>query len=133
MIIHYNCTRQFLVAIVFADLPSLSRFLLVVVAKVERIHYARMRKNAPRDRMRISADVHAALIAAPTSVRAHAHARWSGPLPTAMLHSYLSTIYIYMYMQLHLVAGICAKTCRHIYFVTSHNPLVTKLHTLYPM
>ena len=24
MIIHYNCTKQFLVALVFADLPSLS-------------------------------------------------------------------------------------------------------------
>ena len=27
MIIHYNCTRQFLVALVFADLPSLSPFI----------------------------------------------------------------------------------------------------------
>ena len=27
MIIHYNCTRQFLVALVFADLPSLSSFI----------------------------------------------------------------------------------------------------------
>ena len=44
MIIHYNCTRQFLVALVFADLPSLSPsfhemiFILVppmVVAKLE--------------------------------------------------------------------------------------------------
>ena len=31
MIIHYNCTRQFLVALVFADLPSLSPFISIVV------------------------------------------------------------------------------------------------------
>ena len=27
MIIHCNCTRQFLVALIFADLPSLSPFI----------------------------------------------------------------------------------------------------------
>ena len=61
MIIHYNCTRKFLVALVFADLPSLSPFIsilvplifLLVVAKPGRtknantgIHYTRMRKIA---------------------------------------------------------------------------------------
>ena len=43
MIIHYNCTMQFLVALVFADLPSLSPFIscstnvsFLDVAKLER-------------------------------------------------------------------------------------------------
>ena len=31
MIIHYNCTRQFLVALVFGDLPSLSPFIFILV------------------------------------------------------------------------------------------------------
>ena len=43
MIIHYNCTMQFLVALIFADLPSLSHFIsystnvsFLDVAKLER-------------------------------------------------------------------------------------------------
>ena len=40
MIIHYNCTRQFLVARVFADLPSLSpsiheMIFILVIASVD--------------------------------------------------------------------------------------------------
>ena len=31
MIIHYNCTRLFLVALVVADLPSLSPFIIILV------------------------------------------------------------------------------------------------------